>query len=193
MKHNLKYDLKKIIAIVAALAVLGIVANRAVQISRENARKVFNVARDVETRGIPVETMRAEIAPGFLREPVAARRGRIYVSGARVRRFSVGQRLSGGGTITSISRNIDLDTGLFLMRTTAPDGNHFAEIPHTGVFVPLYAIHGTTVMIATGGFADARTVDIIARDAERAVVSGIRGGEEIIITRIAPGAKIRVQ
>ncbi|MCL2737759.1 MAG: hypothetical protein FWE17_02770, partial [Alphaproteobacteria bacterium] len=88
MKHNLKYDLKKIIAIVAALAVLGIVANRAVQISRENARKVFNVARDVETRGIPVETMRAEIAPGFLREPVAARRGRIYVSGARVRRFS---------------------------------------------------------------------------------------------------------
>ncbi|MCL1786012.1 MAG: hypothetical protein FWG39_02580 [Alphaproteobacteria bacterium] len=185
MKRN-----KIIFGIVGAL-VVGIVATRIAGISNENSRVVYNAARAWDKDGAPVETMFAKTSSDTLREPVAVRRGRIYVSGARVHKFDVGQKLSGGGTITSVSKKIDLDTGLYVMRTNAASGNHFVEIPHTGVFVPLYAIHNDAVMVVKDDMSAAKRVTIVASDAERAVVKGLVPGDEIILTKISENVKIR--
>ena len=195
MKKNINKKIfqinNKIILAAVAAVVAMLVAYRAVQISIENSRTVFNIARAHETYGTPVETITVKTQTGHLREPVAVRGGRIHVSGARIGRFSVGQQLSGGGRITSVSNRIDLDTGLFVLRTTgAPNGNHFVLMEHSGIFLPLAAVRDSTVMISQNGIAVPRDVMVIASDAETTVVRGLLDGEVVILTDVAPNTRL---
>jgi len=185
--------MKKKILIFAVIAAASLVViNRAREIIIENARVVFNIARHEAKYGTPAEVTRVETRTGHLYEPVAVQNGNIFVSGSRINRFRGGQRLSHGGTITSVSRSIDLDTGLFIIRTTAPTGNGFVEIEHNGIFVPLSAISKSAVMIVQDGIAVARPVSVIAADAERAVVTGLADGDIVILTRIVEGTKANI-
>jgi hypothetical protein len=182
----------KIIMLSTAAVVLALVTYRAVQISIENSRTVFNIARAHAQHGTPVETRIARTQTGHLLEPIAVAGNRIYVSGARVHRFKVGQRLAGGGRITSVSNRIDLDTGLFIVRTSgATDGSHFVLAEHTGIFLPLHAVSNSSVMIVENGAARARDVVVIASDAETVVVRGLLDGDVAILTQVAPGTKIK--
>jgi len=188
---NFKPSNKNLLMALAAVVVM-LVAYRAIQISIENRRVVFNIAREHAAHGTPVETMTARTQTGHLMEPVAVKNNRIYVSGARVGRFKVGQRLSGGGRITSVSNRIDLDTGLFALRTSgAPDGNHSVMIEHSGVFMPLHAVSGSSVMVVENGISARRSVIVIASDAETAVVRGLLDGDIVILTRVASNVKIK--
>ena len=180
---------------IAFILAFGIVAwiavVRIVEIRRENARVVFNPIRDQMERGVPVEVLEVVAGQGTLREPVAVRCGRIFVTEQRVRKFRVGQNISGGGRITSVSRSVDLGTGLFLIRASGRDGDHFVMIEYRGVFVPLSAISGLYIMVADAGVAVPRRIEIVAEDASQAVIRGIPDGELIILTRVDAGTKIR--
>ncbi|MCL1973179.1 MAG: hypothetical protein FWG57_09410 [Endomicrobia bacterium] len=174
-----------------AVIIAGLAANRVAHISEENAREVFNIARFVKIYGAPVETMTARTERDFLRAPVAVRRERIFVSGSRINEFRAGQRLSNGSRILSVPRRVDLDTGLFTITTNSPPGNFFVEIEHTGMFVPLYAISDSSVMVAENGIAAAKRVRVVAEDIDRAVIRGLAEGDVIILTNVEPAAKIR--
>ena len=195
---------KRIIVAIAIAAAFAIVAYRAASIIREHYREVFNFARFESAVGTPVETMVAKVQKENLYQPVAVRSGRIFVSAARIHKFKAGQKLTaraggadardlGGqsGAITSVSHRIDLDTGLFVIRTTAPSGNHFVEVPYNGIFVPLSAIYDSSAMVVKDGIAVAKPVEVIARDAARAVVSGLSDGDVVILTKIDEGTKVR--
>ncbi|MCL2388853.1 MAG: hypothetical protein FWC85_00540 [Elusimicrobia bacterium] len=182
--------MKKVIIILCVVFFAWAAINRVVQIRREAAREVFNIARFVEVYGLPVETMTARVETRVLNVPVAVRGGIIPVASTRVSEFRQGLSLTSGGSILSVPRRVDLDTGLFSVRASGPDGNYFMEVPHTGVFVPLYAVLDGLVMLLVNGYSVEREVNIIAQDRQYAAVSGISDGDIIIITRVAPQIKI---
>ena len=183
--------MKKFVYALVALGFVGIVTYRVVQISYENRRDIFNAERAAEIFGIPAETILVQIERNTLLTPVAVRDGRIFVANGRVHQFRPGQRLSNGGRITSVSRNIDMNTGLFIIRASGENGNHFAEMEYDGVFLPLSAISDNIVMVSENQIAVTREVSIIAADAERAVVTGLTEGDIVILTQVEPGRKIK--
>jgi len=178
------------IAIVVAI-VAATISYRAVEITIENRRTVFNIDRVHAEIGVPVDIIIAQNKTTYLREPVAVRGGRIHVSGGRVDKFRTGMRLSTGGTISAVGNRIDLATGMFIVRTNAPDGNHFVLMRHTGVFVPIEIVQSGTIMINNNGVAEQINVNVIATDATHAVIRGLSNGTEIIMTRVDAGTNIR--
>jgi hypothetical protein len=183
--------MKKKIYILLIIAVTAWIGFRIVQIYRESTRQVFNIERENTKSGTPVETMTIEIKKDFLRIPISVKNGKAYVSAARINKFKIGQRLTGGGRVISVSRNIDIDTGLFVVRTSSPDGNMFAEIEYTGAFIPLSAISNSGVMISENGIAVQKEIKIIATDADTAVATGLHNGDIVILSNVENGAKVR--
>lgn len=185
--------MKKIIYILCALALIGIVVFRISTISAENSMQVFNTARTAVTDGIPVETIVAQTADGVLQNPIQIKDNRGYVSFARLGKFASGQTV-GDGEIISVSKNIDLDTGMYIVRTrNVADGAYMAKSAMRGIYIPLYAIKNNTVMVADNGAAALREIKIINADNENAVVSGINDGDVIILSHVAAGEKVKVE
>ena len=154
----------------------------------ESRREVFNAARAAEK---PVEMMTAREEMGVLREPLFIKNNRAFVSYHRIRKFGVGQRV-GTGHIVSVSSKLDLDTGMYLIKTAnAADGEQFAEAKYTGFFVPVYAVAGNRIMVLEDGIVVSREVKIMGQDAELALVSkGLRDGDVIILSKVEEGEKV---
>ncbi|MCL2331524.1 MAG: hypothetical protein FWC61_03195 [Proteobacteria bacterium] len=191
---------KKWIYVLLVLAAAGAVGWRVYRIAEESRRQVFNAARAAATDGAPVEAIVAKSGTGTLREPLFVKNGKAFVSASRVNKFKIGQKL-GRGYVTSVSRIIDLDTGLYAVKTSGPDGENFVEMEYDGVFVPAGIINsdrepGTGgrnyIFVAKDGVAAMRDVRVIAADADAAVIAGIDDGEVIILSKVADGEKVKI-
>lgn len=167
---------------------------RFTMIGIESARPVFNATRNAATDGVPVVVQTVQRASGVLREPIAIKNNRAYVASARAHKFGAGQHVA-GGVITSVSPNIDLDSGMHVVRTRGvADGLQYAEFRATGHFVPVYAVNNGVVMVANDGVAHARTVSIARQDADNALVSsGLNDGDVVILTHVSDGEKIQIK
>lgn len=155
---------------------------------------VFNPARDAATNGVVVDTVKMERRADVLREPLTVKNNRALVSGARLSHFKPGQAV-GDGAIVSVAQNIDLDTGMHVVRTRGvADGLNFVEYRVAGHFVPVHAIHGNAVMVYDNGVARAVRVTVGRRDNENAIVTdGIHDGDIVITTQVADGDKVRLK
>jgi hypothetical protein len=147
-----------------------LVGHRIQALRREGASTVSNIARIHAARGVPREYAVAKRTTDFLYEPLHVQNGRALVSIGRVNKFRVGQKVRDkNATITFVARDIDLDTGMFVVRLSEKITGHvFIEHRHTGFFLPLDAEvpkHGK----------------IIAKDTERMVVENLREGENIVV------------
>ncbi len=163
-------------------------------IGAQNRLQVFNPARDAALNGVPVEVLEIRRAPGIVREPLTVKNNRSYVSGARAALLRAGQKV-GGGEIVSVSSNIDLDTGMHVVRTRGvTDGMQFAEFSATGYFVPVFAVNNGVVFVARDGVAVPVTVSVSRTDADTAyIASGLDDGDIVILSRVSAGDKIRVE
>lgn len=162
-------------------------------IGAENARAVFNAARYSADAGAPVYTLTMTKQTGTLREPIAVKNNRALVSSYRVDKLKAGQRV-GNGQIVSVSNNIDLNTGMHIVRTRGvSDGLQYAEFETTGYFVPLYALNDDVVMIDDNGVATPRSVKVIRQDAEQALVDGLSDGDIVILSKVDAGDKVQVR
>ncbi len=163
-------------------------------IAMENRMVVFNPVRSAAEIGAPVDTMIVQRKSGILREPILIQNNRGYVSAARVGKFAAGQKI-GDGQIASVASRIDLDTGMYIVRTRgAADGTQYAEYVSTGFFVPVYAVVNNTVMVARDGVADAVSVTVARQDADTALItSGLTDGDVVILSDITDGAPIKIQ
>ncbi len=183
---------------IAYLILIGVmvlwVAYRFYAIAMENRMNVFNPVRSAAEIGAPVDTMIVQRKSGTLREPILIQNNRGYVSAARVGKFESGQKI-GNGKITSVASQIDLDTGMYIVRTRGADnGTQYAEYVATGFFVPVYAISNNTVMVARDGVADAVTVTVARQDADTALItSGLNDGDVVILSNINDGAPVKIQ
>lgn len=192
--ENLKSKKMKQFFTILLIAVLaGWVVFRFAAVVSENSRHVFNAARVAADQGAPVEVITITRTDGILREPISVKNNRALVSGARVGKLHAGQKI-GEGKITSVSRKIDYDTGMHIVRTSGvSDGLQFAEVPGHGFFIPVSAIENGTVMVVDNGVADIRTVTVSDQDATMAYITdGLNDGDKVILSNVKAGEKVKV-
>jgi hypothetical protein len=180
--------MKKILYILCAVALIGMVGFRIYSIYSESRREVFNAAR---VEALPVETMIAREQSGTLREPLFIKNNRALVSGSRVRKFGVGQKI-GDGHIIGMSNKLDLDTGMYVIKTAgAADGEQFVESKYTGFFIPIYAVKNDSVMVNENGVATVRPVKIINQDSENVLIQrGLSEGDAVILSKVEEGTLV---
>lgn len=185
---------KHIMFCALVLVVVGWVIFRFAAVASENARYVFNASRVAADVGAPVQTIEMAQSDGILYEPIAVRNNRAYVAGENVNKFRAGQKI-GDGKIVSVSSDLDLDTGMFLVRTRGvADGLHFAEFSARGHFVPVYAIHDGVVMVERSGVAEARPVTVMRQDSNNAyITSGLNDGDVVILSKVDTGTKVQIK
>ena len=161
--------------------------------SAENRRYVFNASRVAMDVGMPVETMTVQVAQGTLYEPLDVKNNRAYVSGERAEKLRAGQKIE-NGKITYVSKSLDLNTGMFLVRTSGvSNGLHFAEFTTDGIFVPLYAIADNSVFVVENGVAVARNIVVARQDSENAYIkSGLNTGDIVILSNVQSGDKVKI-
>ena len=179
------------IALVAIMA--GWVIFRFAAVASENARFVFNASRSAADVGLPIESVTVQVASGTLYEPLSVKNNRAYVSAERASKLHVGQKIE-NGKITHVSNSIDLNTGMYLVRTTGvSDGLHFAEFTKDGIFIPLYAISNNSVLVVGNGTAVVREIKIMRQDSENAyVASGLNSGDVVILSKVNAGDKVKL-
>jgi hypothetical protein len=178
------------IALVAVM--VGWVVFRFIAYASENSRYVFNASRVAAEKGLPIEFVIVQSKTGTLYEPLSVKNNRAYVSAERASKLRVGQKIE-NGKITFVSKNVDLNTGMYLVRTSGvSDGLHFAEFTTDGIFVPLYAVSDNSVMIVDKGVTVPRNVKIARQDSETAYIeSGLQPGDIVVLSNVQPGVKVK--
>jgi len=184
---------KNIIYLILVALVVGAFAYRFSVIAKEGNTEVFNIIRNDLANGTPIETLKMNQTDGILYQPITIKNNRAYVSGARVDLFKSGQKI-GGCKIVSVSQKLDLDTGMYVIKTDkCDDGLQYAENKKYGFYVPTSAVYGNVVYIADNGFARARQIEIAGRDANNVlIVSGINDGDVIILSHVKDNQKIQI-
>ena len=190
-KLNTRKSKNKIYAIVV-ISIVAIFGYRFIRVYQEHRFEVFNIIRVNKDNGTPVEVLRMEKKNGVLYEPLTIKNNRAFVSGARINIFKPGQK-SGNCKIVSVSHNIDLDTGMHIIRTqNCSNGLQYIEKEKVGFYIPTSAINGNTVYIVNDGVAKVREITIGDRDAQNALIqSGIEDGDIVILSKVKDNEKIK--
>lgn len=185
---------KHIMFCALVLLLIGWAVFRFAAVASENARYVFNAARVAADTGAPIEVIEMSRKSGVLYEPLSVQNNRAYVSGARAANLRAGQRV-GNGKIVSVSSGLDLDTGMYVVRTSGvADGLQYAEYSANGYFVPLYAIADNSVLVVSDGVATPRAIKIARQDAENAyIASGLDDGDIVILSTVNAGDKVQIK
>jgi len=187
----LKY--KKWFYIFAVIGLVFWVGFRITALVSQSEQTVFNMSRDIEDNGTPVITVMAKNSSGVLHEPITIENNRAYVTSGRVGLFRAGQKV-GGGQIKSVSQKIDLDTGMYVIKTTnVPNGLQYVEYTRNGYFVPVYAVVDGNVFVYENGTAVLRKVIVAHSDADVALITqGLHDGDIVILSKVASGEKVRL-
>ncbi|MFQ6778330.1 MAG: hypothetical protein ACLRFI_03485 [Alphaproteobacteria bacterium] len=189
-----KNKIKKFIYILCGLGLLLWVLFRVSVLVAQNRQQVFNVSRDVAESGRPVWVMHVKNESDILREPITIKDNRALVSGGRVGLFRAGEKI-GNGEIVSVSAKIDIDTGMYVIKTkNVQDGLQYAEYRRNGYFVPSYSVNNGKVFILQNGLAIARDVVVARQDADNALITqGLDDGDIVILSDVQDGEKVQEQ
>ena len=184
---------KNIIYGVIVISIIAVFGYRFYRVGQENSFEVFNIVRNNLDNGTPVTVLKMKKTDGVLYEPLTVKNNVAFVSGARVNIFKVGQK-SGKCQIISVSKKIDLDTGMYVIKTAnCTDGLQYIEKEKKGFYIPTYAINGNTVYIEKNGVATIREIEIADRDAQNILVkSGINYGDLVILSKVKNNEKIKI-
>lgn len=184
---------KNIIYAIIVFAVVAAFGYRFYMVAMENKFQVFNIARNNLDNGTPVAVLKMEKTDGVLYEPLTIKNNTAFVSGARVNIFRVGQK-SGKCKIVSVSKNIDLDTGMYVIKTkNCTDGLQYIEKEKNGFYVPTYAVNGNSLYVVNNGVATIREIEIEDRDAQKILIkSGINYGDTVILSKVKNNEKIKI-
>lgn len=185
---------KSVIYMIVFVLVMLAFAYRFWAVSAENNFEVFNIIRNNEKNGVPSYVLNMQKTDGVLIEAITIKNNRGFVSGARLGSFKPGQKI-GNGKIISVSKNIDLDTGMHVIKTSGcEDGLQYAENVKNGFYIPVSALHGNSVYVIEDGVATLREIVIENRDTENALIkSGINDGDIVILSNIQNGEKVKVK
>ena len=184
---------KNIIYIIVAILIIALFGYRFYSVSAENNFKVFNIARHNAVNGTPVDVLKMRKTHGVLYEPITIKNNRAFVSGKRVNLFHTGQKI-GNCKIVSVSKNIDLDTGMHVIKTAnCADGLQYVENVKKGFYIPVSAIHGNVVYVVTQGVARMQNIEIENQDMQNALIkSGINIGDIVILSKIQNNQPVKI-
>ena len=184
---------KNIIYAVIGISVVVWFGYRFYTVNAEHRFKVFNITRNNLDNGTPVKVLTMQGKKGILYEPLTVKANTAFVSGARVNIFKSGQK-SGNCRIVSVSKNIDLDTGMHIVKTSGcTDGMHYIEKEKVGFYVPVSALTGNSVYVVNNDVAEIREIIISDRDAQNVLVkSGLSESDIVILSKVKNGEKIKI-
>ena len=164
-------------------------------IASENSRVVYNAMRVASDAGVPVSVISVSKTRDVVREPIAVRNNRAYVSGANARQLRVGQSVD-NGQIVSVSGGVDFDTGMYVVKTRGvSDGLHYVEFSGNGYFIPAYAVNNdnTVLVIDENGIATSRAVRVARQDSNTAYITdGLTDGDIVILSHVDAGTKVKI-
>lgn len=185
---------KNVIYTIIISLIVAVFVYRFWSVSNENNFEVFNIVRNNAQNGVPVRVLKMQKTDGILYEPLTIKNNRAFVSGVRLSAFKAGQKV-GNCKIVSVSHNIDLDTGMHVIRTSGcADGLQYAENVKNGFYIPVSALNGNAVFVVENGIAQSREVVIENRDLENALIkSGINAGDVVILSSVQNGEKIKIE
>jgi len=185
---------KAVIYTIVVTLVVCAFAYRFYAVSKENNFEVFNIIRNNAQNGVPVQVLDMQKTDGVLLEPITIKNNRAFVSGKRLSAFKAGQKV-GNCRVVSVSQNIDLDTGMHVIKTAGcENGLQYAENTKNGFYVPVSALRGNTVYVAQDGVAELREIVIENRDMNNALVkSGLNSGDLVILSNVKNGEKIKIE
>ena len=184
---------KNIIYLVIICFTVVIFGLRFYTVFKENNRTVFNILRDNIKNGTPIQVLEMHEIDGVLYEPLNIKNNRAHVSWTRVNMFRPGQKI-GDCKIISVSKNIDLYSGMHIIKTlNCKDGLQYAEYVKRGFYVPGYAVHGNSVYVVNNGIANLRNITIDTRDFQNVLVkTGLDQGDIVILSNVQDKEKIRI-
>lgn len=184
---------KNIIYAIVGITVVAWFGYRFYAVNAEHRFKVFNITRNNLDNGTPVEVLTVQEKKGILYEPLTVKDNKAFVSGARVNIFKAGQK-SDNCKITSVSKNIDLDTGMYIIRTSGcADGMHYIEKEKVGFYIPVSALTGDSVYVVNNDVAEIREIIIADRDSQNVLVkSGLSESDIVILSKVKNGEKIKI-
>lgn len=184
---------KNIIYVILCTFFVGWFGYRFYAVANEGNTNVFNIVRNDTEHGTPVTVLEMNQIDGVLYEPITIKNNRGYVTGSRVDLFYNGQNAD-DCKIISVSKNIDLDTGMYVIKTSkCSDGLKNAENQKRGFYIPTSAVHGNTVYVAEHGVARARDIKIGGRDMQNVLIeSGINAGDVVILSDVKNNQKIKI-
>ncbi len=183
--------MKKLIYIFCAIVVTALVAVRVSALGTEKHQYVFNAARIALDTGFSIDSVIAQTTDDVLSVPIHINSNRGYIAHARLAEFAPGMKI-GDGEIISVSDKIDLDTGLYIVRTrNVKNGLQMAEKRMSGIYIPVAAIIGDKVMVCDDGVARVRAITVIGADENNAVVAGLNDGDVVILSHVSDGDKVK--
>ncbi len=184
---------KNVMYSIFIFTVIAVFTFRFYTVAQEKNRDVFNIARNNIENGTPVKVLKMKETDGVLYEPLNVKNNRAYVSGGRAKLFYSGQNL-GDCKIVSVSNRIDLDSGMYIIKTAnCSDGLKYAQNQKRGFYVPVSALLGTAVYVVNSGVAEIREIVIAARDSQNVLVkSGLKNGDSVILSKVQNNEKIRI-
>ena len=158
----------------------------------EKARSVFNISRNNIEFGIPVNVYTIKEEVNYLKEPLFIKNNKTFISIKRIYKFKVGQKI-GNGEIIFVSRNINLDTGMCIIKTkNVEDGINYVEMERKGFFIPIYALYKNKVFLLKNGRAIETKVDVIDKDSSSALVKGLDDGDIVILSKVENNQKVKI-
>lgn len=158
----------------------------------EKARSVFNISRNNIEFGIPVNVYTIKEEVNYLKEPLFIKNNKTFISIKRIYKFKVGQKI-GNGEIIFVSRNINLDTGMCIIKTkNVEDGINYVEMERKGFFIPIYALYKNKVFLLKNGMAIETKVDVIDKDSSSALVKGLDDGDIVILSKVENNQKVKI-
>ena len=127
-----------------------------------------------------------------MKEPLFIKNNKTFISIKRIYKFKVGQKI-GNGEIIFVSRNINLDTGMCIIKTkNVEDGINYVEMERKGFFIPIYALYKNKVFLLKNGRAIETKVDVIDKDSSSALVKGLDDGDIVILSKVENNQKVKI-
>ena len=195
VKEQLQTPRAKKLSYIALVIMLVVwVVYRFAVIGAMSRLEVYNPSRAAAADGIPVSVIEVTRSPGVVTEALTVQNNRAYVSGARAALLRAGMKV-GNGEIVSVATNIDLDTGMHVVRTRGvSDGLNLAEFRTTGYFIPVSSLDNGAVYVMRDGVAVRTPVTVARQDMNTAyITAGLQDGDVVILSRVHDGNKVSIQ
>lgn len=165
---------------------------RFVKVAIERYEKILCPQREFIENGKKVEVLEIKKQNNFIKVPLTIKNNIAYIPQNKLNLFFKNQKIENGGEIVVVNKNLDLDTGMYILKTkNVTDGLNYALIYKDGIFIPTDSIDENKVYVKENNKAVVKNINIIMRDENIALIEGLEEGDILIISKIQDGEKVK--
>ena len=182
---------KKLYTYIAAIIAVAFIY-RFIKVGMEKFEVILCPQREFIKNGKQVDILEIKKEISFIKVPLTVKDNTAYIPQNKLNLFFKNQKIENGGEIVVVNKKLDLDTGMYKLKTKdVMDGLNYALIEKEGFFIPTDAIDENKVYIKENGKAVVKNITVVMRDENIALVDGVTDGNILITSKITDGEKIK--